>query len=74
MREHAVCIIPGSSCGAPGYVRVAFANLEQEVCREAAVRLRRGLEQLCSQGMSAVLKTPLAGIASLPADAIATPS
>ncbi len=74
VRKHAVCIIPGSSCGAPGYVRIAFANLEQEVCREAAARLRRGLEQLYLQGMSAVLQAPLAGIASLPADAIATAS
>lgn len=74
VREHAVCIIPGSSCGAPGYVRIAFANLEQEVCREAAARLRRGLEQLCAQGMAAVLETPLSGISSLPADAIATAS
>ena len=63
-----------SSCGAPGYIRVAFANLEQDVCREAAARLRRGLEQLCSQGMSAVLQAPLGGIESVPADVIGTAS
>ncbi|CAL8463420.1 g2954 [Coccomyxa elongata] len=74
VREHAVCLIPGSSCGAPGYIRVAFANLEQDVCREAAARLRRGLEQLCSQGMSAVLQAPLGGIETVPADVLGTAS
>lgn len=43
---HGVCIIPGSACGAPGYVRVAFANLTPEQCRVAAGRLKVGLQQL----------------------------
>lgn len=50
--KHGVCIIPGSACGAPGYVRVAFANLREEQCREAAGRLRKGLEELVSTGMT----------------------
>ena len=50
VREHGVCIIPGSACGARGYVRVAFANLLPSDCRTAAARLRRGLEQLVAEG------------------------
>lgn len=46
IQEHGVCIIPGSACGAPGYVRVAFANLKPEQCMVAAGRLKAGLEQL----------------------------
>ncbi|KAF8066353.1 ISS1 [Scenedesmus sp. PABB004] len=44
--EHGVCAIPGSACGAPGHLRVAFANLTPGACVEAAGRLRAGLEQL----------------------------
>lgn len=46
IQEHGVCIIPGSACGAPGYVRVAFANLRPEQCAVAAARLKAGLAQL----------------------------
>lgn len=46
IQEHGVCIIPGSACGAPGYVRVAFANLKPEQCKVAAGRLKAGLQQL----------------------------
>ena len=62
VRAHGVCIIPGSSCGANGYVRVAFGNLQPDACWEAAARLRAGLEQLCKEGMAAVEQVPLAGI------------
>ncbi len=30
--QHQVCIVPGSSCGSPGHIRVAFANLRPEAC------------------------------------------
>ena len=46
VKEHKVCIIPGSSCGSPGFVRVAFANLTEEACEEACGRLERGLKQI----------------------------
>ena len=46
VKEHGVCIIPGSACGAPGYIRVAFANLQPDVCRVACDRLRAGLEAI----------------------------
>jgi katanin p60 ATPase-containing subunit A1 len=48
IKEHGVCIIPGSACGAPGHVRVAFANLKAEQCEVAAARLKQGLQQLVS--------------------------
>jgi aspartate/methionine/tyrosine aminotransferase len=48
VRRHKVCLIPGSSCGCPGHVRVAFANLVPSICAEAAVRLKKGLEELVS--------------------------
>ena len=54
VKEHGVCVIPGSSCGVPGYVRVAFANLEESACLKAADRLHQGLKQLASEGMAAV--------------------
>ena len=46
VRRHKVCVIPGSSCGAPGYVRIAFGNLSADECREACGRLRAGLVEL----------------------------
>jgi len=49
VRAHGVCLISGSACGAPGYVRVAFANLLPEQCAAAAGRLRAGLAQLVGE-------------------------
>jgi katanin p60 ATPase-containing subunit A1 len=48
IQKHGVCIIPGSACGVPGHVRVAFANLQPQQCEEAAARLKQGLQQLVS--------------------------
>ena len=50
VREYQICLIPGSSCGAPGYIRVAFGNLHPEVCRTAAARLKAGLQRLVVEG------------------------
>jgi len=55
IQEHGVCIIPGSACGAPGYVRVAFANLKPDQCQVAAGRLKAGLQQLARVAAAAVL-------------------
>ncbi len=52
IREHGVCVIPGSACGCPGHIRAAFANLTAGSCAEAAGRLRRGLEALVAGGPS----------------------
>ena len=43
---HKVVIIPGTACGAPGHVRVSYANLVPEKCVDAAERLRSGLQQI----------------------------
>lgn len=54
VKEHKVCVVPGSACGCPGYIRVAFANLEESKCKEAAAQLKRGLQQLVDQGSEAL--------------------
>jgi aspartate/methionine/tyrosine aminotransferase len=46
IRQHGVCVIPGSACGMPGWVRVAYANLSPQQCEVAAARLKQGLQQL----------------------------
>jgi katanin p60 ATPase-containing subunit A1 len=46
IREHGVCVIPGSACGMPGWVRVAYANLSPQQCEVAAARLKQGLQEL----------------------------
>lgn len=51
VRHAGVCLVPGSSCGAPGYVRASFGNLPPERMREAAVRLKAGLTKLVAHGM-----------------------
>lgn len=43
VRDHGVAVIPGSFCGAPGWIRVCFANLPPDACAEAAQRLQTGL-------------------------------
>jgi len=48
--EHGVALIPGSACGAPGHIRICYANLPLEQTREAAARLRRGLQALVDGG------------------------
>ena len=50
VKEHKICVVPGSACGCPGYVRVAFANLDETKCKQAAAMLKRGLQQLVREG------------------------
>lgn len=57
VKQHRVCVIFGSSCGAPGYIRAAFANMELADCQEAAARLKRGLQQLVMQGPAALTQS-----------------
>lgn len=54
VEEYGVCLIPGSACGMPGHVRVCYANLPLERTREAAKRLRTGLERLKAEGAAAL--------------------
>lgn len=51
-RKHGVVLIPGSSSGCPGYVRISFGGLKEDDCRAASERLRKGLEELVSTGMA----------------------
>ncbi|KAF5834510.1 PLP-dependent transferase [Dunaliella salina] len=50
VKKHGVCVIPGSSCGAPGYIRAAYANLKPGDCQRAAGRLKAGLSELVQDG------------------------
>lgn len=54
VHEHKVSVIPGSGCGCPGYVRVAFGKPEPVAFKEAAARLNAALRQLCSEGFGVV--------------------
>eukprot|EP01024_Parvocaulis_polyphysoides_P035470 TRINITY_DN31422_c0_g3_i1.p3 TRINITY_DN31422_c0_g3~~TRINITY_DN31422_c0_g3_i1.p3 ORF type:complete len:205 (-),score=29.71 TRINITY_DN31422_c0_g3_i1:232-846(-) len=56
IQKHKVCILPGSSCGAPGYVRAAYANLTEEKCQQAAKRLKNGLTVLKEQGIDVAIQ------------------
>ncbi|KAK9923269.1 hypothetical protein M0R45_031698 [Rubus argutus] len=49
--KHGVVVIPGSACGCPGNIRISFGGLLEDACKEAAERLRRGLEELLRDGM-----------------------
>jgi aspartate/methionine/tyrosine aminotransferase len=46
VQEFGVACIPGSFCGFPGWIRVCYSNLPPEKCKEAAARLKSGLEYL----------------------------
>ena len=61
VRKHGVCVIPGSACGAAGYIRAAYANLQPDACRDAGQRLKQGLLQLAAEGMGALEDAPLTG-------------
>lgn len=49
--RHGVVVIPGSACGCPGNVRISFGGLVESDCKDAAERLKRGLEELVKDGM-----------------------
>ncbi|KAF2948719.1 hypothetical protein DAI22_01g055100 [Oryza sativa Japonica Group] len=49
--KHGVAVIPGSASGGPGYIRVSFGGLKESDTRLAAERLRRGLQELVTEGM-----------------------
>jgi len=48
--QHGVCVIPGTACGAPGHIRVAYANLAVEKIAEVGETLWRWAETLCDNG------------------------
>jgi aspartate/methionine/tyrosine aminotransferase len=46
VKDYGIAIIPGSFCGFEGWIRVCYANLTPEKCREAAQRLKEGLANI----------------------------
>ncbi len=46
VRRHKIALIPGTSCGAPGWVRVSYANIAGEAMQRAASRLRAAVKEL----------------------------
>lgn len=46
VERHGVAVIPGSFCGAPGWIRVCYSNLPPEDCEIAAARLKKGISEL----------------------------
>ncbi|KAG2424660.1 hypothetical protein HXX76_014384 [Chlamydomonas incerta] len=52
VQQAGVCVIPGSACGMPGYIRCSYANLPPEKFPAAVARLRAGLEHLVAHGMT----------------------
>jgi aspartate/methionine/tyrosine aminotransferase len=54
VHNHKVSVIPGSGCGCPGYVRIAFGKPEPEAFKEAAARLNAALKDLVSEGFDVV--------------------
>lgn len=46
VRDFGVAVIPGTFCGAPGWIRVCYANLPPMECQRAAGRLAAGLKAL----------------------------
>ncbi|KAM7275090.1 hypothetical protein ACFE04_016956 [Oxalis oulophora] len=49
--RHGVVVLPGSACGGPGCVRVTYGSLTPAECEIAAKRLKKGLEELVTDGM-----------------------
>lgn len=54
--KHKVCAIPGSACGAPGELRLCYANLPSAQCSVAAERLKAGLAELQKNGPAVLEK------------------
>ena len=52
---HKVAVIPGSGCGFPGHIRVAFGKPEPALFGEAAKRLGQGISQLAAEGFEATV-------------------
>lgn len=57
--RHKVCAIPGSACGAPGTIRLCYASLKDEPCREAIRRLCCGFKELVEHGAGVMADSAL---------------
>jgi katanin p60 ATPase-containing subunit A1 len=49
--KHGVVVIPGHASGCPGYLRISFGGLRENETKDAAQRLKRGLEELVRDGI-----------------------
>jgi katanin p60 ATPase-containing subunit A1 len=49
--KHGVVVIPGHACGCPGYLRISFGGLRENETKAAAERLKKGLEELVTDGI-----------------------
>ena len=54
VHTHKVSVIPGSGCGCPGHIRVAFGKPKPAAFGEAAARLKAALTELREQGFEVV--------------------
>lgn len=50
-KKHGIAVLPGSSSGCRGFLRISFGGLLEDECRIASDRLRKGLEELVNHGM-----------------------
>lgn len=46
IKQFGIAIIPGTFCGAPGWIRICYANLPPDECIIAAQRLEHGLQSV----------------------------
>ncbi|KAG1672270.1 hypothetical protein FOA52_004284 [Chlamydomonas sp. UWO 241] len=51
VKHFGVLLVPGSSCGVEGHVRIAFGNVVGDAMVDAAGRLKRGLTYLVEHGL-----------------------
>lgn len=50
-RRHGVVVLPGGACGGPGCIRVTYGAITEADCEVSAKRLRKGLEELVTNGL-----------------------
>ena len=46
IQQYGIAVIPGTFCGAPGWIRICYANLPPDQCTIAAQRLQHGLQSM----------------------------
>ena len=56
VHTHKVSVIPGSGCGVPGHIRVAFGKPAPADFKEAAGKLHAAMQELTKKGFDVVKK------------------
>ena len=54
VHTHKVSVIPGSGCGVPGHIRVAFGKPAPGEFKDAAGRLHAAMQELAEKGFDVV--------------------